>query len=314
MQGDDDADDASRYRKNVVRGIITNTLALLILYAITCISSHVVLPVSMAIGIQLIFFFFHGLPFTSERYYDLSGSLTHFAVVAISLVTCPDGPSPQQTLFGLLSVVWMVRLGTFLYLRILRDGRDPRFDELKKVKVRFLGAWTIQAVWVCLVQMPIILISSAKDTAPTGCYQINSVWLLVWLASFVFEAVADVQKFEFRSVAANRHAFITTGLWKYSRQPNYFGEIMMWTAAAGAVSTFGAWIGNNKMHFAWLSPVITIVLLLKVSGVPMLAKASEKKWGTNPEWLNYVKNTSLLVPWRPAKPLGFYSAPRSEML
>jgi hypothetical protein len=110
-----------------------------------------------------------------EKYYDLSGSATHLAVVLVSVTRCPGGASSQQVLFALLSVVWMVRLGTFLYLRILRDGRDPRFDEMKKVPLRFLGAWMLQALWVVLVQMPIILISRCRLS---DCVRPPRPWLL----------------------------------------------------------------------------------------------------------------------------------------
>ena len=83
--------------------------------------------------------------------------------------------------------------------------------------LRFLGAWTIQALWVVLVQMPVILICSVEGTAPPIALRINALWLLVWMAAFLLEAVADVQKLEFRQEAANKHKFITTGLWRYAR-------------------------------------------------------------------------------------------------
>merc|ERR1712066_9635 len=258
----------SEYRRSFIRGIIGNTLSLGILLAVTLISPHLVLPTLTALAIQWGTFAFHGLPYASEKYFDLSGSLTHFAVVFTALGTCPGGASLQQVCFGLLSTVWLVRLGTFLYLRILRDGRDERFAELKLVPVRFLSVWTIQALWVVLVQalvavemrtrasvhtrvhthartesharahgrtqpatllpprqMPVILISSEADSSPLACLLVNLLWLGVWLGAFLVEAIADVQKYEFRCDPRNRDRFITHGLWRYSRHPNYFGEV-----------------------------------------------------------------------------------------
>jgi len=251
----------------------------------------------VSVGIQLAVFLGHGLPNLSEKYYDLSGSATHLAVVLVSVTRCPGGASSQQVLFALLSVVWMVRLGTFLYLRILRDGRDPRFDEMKKVPLRFLGAWMLQALWVVLVQMPIILISSVEDTTPAWALVLNALLLLVWIGAFVIEAIADVQKYEFRQTKENKDTFITSGLWGLARHPNYFGEISMWCAAAAAASVAGLATANGTLLFSWLSPLFTSVLLLKVSGVPMVVAAGEKKWGTDPAYRAYMANTSFLVPW-----------------
>ena len=137
-------DEAARNKKNLIRGVVTNISGAAILYGVSTIKQGMWLSVVVALGIQYAVFFCHGLPYNSEKYYDLSGSFTHFAVVAASLVTTPGGASARQVLFGLLSTVWMVRLGTFLYIRILRDGRDHRFEQVKKVWLRFLGAWTLQ--------------------------------------------------------------------------------------------------------------------------------------------------------------------------
>jgi len=300
-----DEEDAS-YKKNFVRGVITNTGGLTILYLVTLIGPTLWRPVIIALGIQLAVFFFHGLPNSSEKFYDLSGSFTHFAVVLASMMTCPGGASPMQVLYGLLSTLWMVRLGTFLFLRILRDGKDPRFDEVKKVKIRFLGAWTLQAVWVVLVQLPVILVSMVEDTAPAAVYVLNAVVLAAWAAAFMLEVVADVQKFSFRQDPANRHKFITTGIFQYAQYPNYCGEIAMWCAAAAGASLFGLFTGNVVMLFAWLSPLFTAFLLLKFMGVPALKAAGEKKWGSDPQYRHYVDNTSMLIPWTPPEPLAGY--------
>jgi len=169
------------------------------------------------------------------------------------------------------------------------------------VPLRFLGAWTLQAVWVVLVQMPIILLSQAVETRSNA---LSLACLLVWLTGFVLEAVADVQKFEFRQDPAKRHRFIQSGLWAHARHPNYFGEITMWTAAAAAASICGVLTSNRTLHLAWLSPAFTSVLLLKVSGVPMITAAGEKKWGHEPAYQHYIKHTNLLLPGSPAPPLG----------
>merc|ERR1719331_1742535 len=137
-------------------------------------------------------------------------------------------------MIALASVIWMVRLGSFLFLRIEKDGKDGRFDHLKKNWFSFLGAWTIQALWVVLIQMPVILINMKVDEAPVTW--VDRLMLVTWIFAFIIEVAADVEKFVFRCNPENKGKFITTGTWKYSRHPNYFGEILMWFALAICVT------------------------------------------------------------------------------
>jgi len=196
------------------------------------------------------------------------------------------------------SVAWMTRLGSFLYLRISKDGRDERFDDLKKTWWSFLGCWTIQALWVVVIQTPVILINSRQDTTPLGPADYAAV--AFWILGFMIEFCADNEKFVFRSNQDNRSKFITSGIWAYSRHPNYFGEILMWAALALSAGFTKDIKGHASPLFAWLSPVFTAFLLLFVSGVTMVEKAGNEKWGHLPEYQHYVKNTSCLIPWFPA--------------
>jgi len=237
------------------------------------------------------------LPYRSEKFYDLSGSATHLSVVFASLVSVQRVRTPRQIFCAVASVVWMTRLGTLLYLRISKDGKDGRFDHLKRNWFAFLGVWTLQACWVVLVQMPVVLVNTEDDTVPFlwPDYLIAAVWIF----GFVMELEADNQKMAFRANPANRNRFITTGVWRYCRHPNYFGEITMWLALAAMV-TRGA-LNSPRLYWGWVSPAFTMVLLLKVSGVPMVEAAGKQKWGSDPEYVHYVTNTSCIVPWFPAK-------------
>merc|ERR1711920_966976 len=123
-------------------------------------------------------------------------------------------------------------------------------------------------------------------------------WCL-WAIGFLVESAADAQKFAFRSDPANRGQFITTGLWKYSRHPNYFGEILMWVGLCVSCSySFSGW-----GVLGWLSPAFNAFLLLFVSGVPLLEKAGQERWGNEPAYQHYMENTSCIVPWFPAPPM-----------
>jgi steroid 5-alpha reductase family enzyme len=285
--------------KDYVRGLISNGVALGLLYAISCIPGmrqYVCLSLALQWGVFIV----HALPNTSEKFYDLSGSATHFSLVAVSLCSAARVHTPRQLLIAILSIVWMTRLGTFLFLRISRDGKDERFDSLKRVWLSWLGAWTIQALWVTLIQLPVVLVNDRDDVAPLGLT--DALALALWVAGFLLETLADVQKFVFRADAANRHRYITSGLWRLCRHPNYCGEIAMWVAMAASVSSAGLAARLSVLHFAWLSPAFTALLLLRVSGVPMVEAAGQKKWGTEPAYRHYMERTAMIIPWWPAPP------------
>lgn len=254
--------------------------------------------VLIAGGIQLAVALGHGLPYRSEKFFDLSGSFTHLAVVASSLLFEVRLRTARQMFVALASVVWMTRLGTFLYNRILRDGVDTRFDQFKPVRLAFLQAWSIQAVWVTLIELPVILINDRDDVAPTTV--LDYVAMIAWIVGFLIEAAADTQKMVFRNDTANRHKYITSGFWRYSRHPNYFGEILMWSAIAYLTSAAGHAMAAPELHAAWISPAFTAVLLLGATGVPMVEKAGLEKWGTDAAYMQYMKGTSCVVPWFPA--------------
>jgi steroid 5-alpha reductase family enzyme len=289
--------------KLYIRGTISNSVAGALLFLIGYYLD-VALYVLIAVGLQAAVYLLHGLPWRSERFYDLSGSATHLAVVVASLVSVERNRTPRQIFTAVASVIWMTRLGTLLYLRISKDGKDGRFDHLKPNWLAFLGAWTIQALWVTAIQMPVVLINSEDDTKPL--WFVDYICMAVWFLAFMLEVEADNQKTVFRSVLENKNKFITTGVWSYCRHPNYSGEIMMWVAQATMVSLSD---GGTRVYWAWLSPAVTAILLLKVSGVPMVEAAGMQKWGSDPAYLHYIKNTSCLVPWFPAPPLCESSAP-----
>mmetsp|Transcript_6088 Transcript_6088/g.19205 ORF Transcript_6088/g.19205 Transcript_6088/m.19205 type:complete len:312 (+) Transcript_6088:248-1183(+) len=284
----------------LVSGVKNNAVALLLLFFVArgfAVEKYVLL----ACGVQLAVFLAHGLPQNSEKYYDLSGSATHLALAARALAQ-PTPRSARQLFLGLASIVWATRLGTFLSLRIAKDGRDGRFDKLKAHPVRFLSAWTIQALWVTLIQLPVILANDRyRKDAPLS--SLDALCFALWAAGFALEAVSDAQKFVFRCDPANRDKFICEGAWKYARQPNYCGEIAMWSAlAACAILAAVGQPDVRRASGAGLSPAFTAFLLLKVSGLPMNDRAAKKKWGADPRWQHYMRHTSTIVPWTPAPP------------
>jgi steroid 5-alpha reductase family enzyme len=228
----------------------------------------------------------------TERFYDLTGSVTFVAVTSLALVAAPgpDGEaSVWRVMLAAMVVVWAVRLGSFLFVRVRRDGSDGRFDKIKVHPLAFLATWTLQALWVSMT----VAAALAAITVADG---LGEVWamlgVIVWLIGFAIEVVADTQKRRFRADPANAGRFISTGLWSRSRHPNYFGEILLWSGVAlMAVPTLSGW-----RWVVLISPVFVWLLLTRVSGVPLLEARAAARFGDDPAYGAYVKHTPVLVP------------------
>lgn len=230
----------------------------------------------------------------TERYFDLVGSLTHLALVACAVVLQGRG-DPRALLLATLIGVWALRLGPFLFLRVLRAGADRRFDALKRDFGRFLMTWTLQGLWVFLTQACALTAISSATSRPLGWPAL--VGALVWGVGFAVEVVADRQKSAFRAVAENRDRFITTGLWAWSRHPNYLGEIALWCGVA--LVALPALSGLQLVTL--ISPAFVFLLLTRVSGIPLLEARAERRWGDDPEYRAYRERTPALWP-RPPRP------------
>lgn len=164
----------------------------------------------------------------TEHYYDLAGSLTYAGVIILAvLLTAPD---LRGGVMAALVLIWCARLGSFLFKRVKQSGKDGRFDDIKPHWGRFLMAWTFQGLWVFMTLLAALL--AITSPAATGWDLLASLGLAVWAAGFAIEVIADRQKSAFRADPANRGRFIRRGLWAWSRHPNYFGEILLWTGIA----------------------------------------------------------------------------------
>ena len=229
----------------------------------------------------------------TERFYDLTGGLTYLTVVGFSLWAGSqfETPSLRELIVSLLVVIWALRLSSFLYLRIHRTGKDGRFDRLKTSPIRFLVPWTIQGLWVFLTMIVAIVINSQAGSAPAlGIW--DAVGLSIWLLGFGIEVVADNQKTAFNTEPNNQGKWIDSGLWSYSRHPNYLGEILLWAG----IACFGISCFTGLERFAWISPIFIYLLLTKLSGIPILDRRALEKWGDDVEYQKYRDNTPALFP------------------
>ena len=227
--------------------------------------------------------------FQTERFYDLTGSITYLAVTlaAISAATAPSG---AQWLIAIMIFIWAGRLGSFLFRRIHAAGGDQRFDHIKVSSSRFFVAWTLQGAWVVMTSCAALTaILSAEQTAVGVIYVMGAV---MWVAGFVIEVMADQQKSRFRADPANAGRFINVGLWARSRHPNYFGEILLWAGIAVMAIPYL----SGTQWVVMLSPLFVYALLTRISGIPTLARRGQQLWGDDPTYQAYVANTPRLLP------------------
>jgi steroid 5-alpha reductase family enzyme len=230
----------------------------------------------------------------SERFFDLTGGLTYITVAVVA-VLFSDAPDARSYLLLAMVVIWAVRLASYLFLRIRKAGADTRFDAIKPSFPRFLNTWTLQGLWVTLTLAAAL--AAITTTERVGIGTVTAIGLLVWVAGFGLEVVADAQKSRFRADPANKGRFIHTGLWSWSRHPNYFGEILLWVGVAiVALPVLRGW-----QWVTLISPVFVALLLLRVSGVPLLEKSADRKWGGQLDYEAYKHRTSLLVPRPPRR-------------
>ena len=225
----------------------------------------------------------------TEHYYDLTGSLTYLTLIIATLLSAGSFDS-RSIVLTLLVSAWSLRLGSFLFLRIKRQGVDQRFDTIKPSLTRFLMAWTLQGLWVFLTLSAAL--AAMTTTAPTPLGPAGFVGMALWAVGFAIEVVSDRQKRLFRQDPANAGRFITTGLWAWSRHPNYFGEIVLWFGIALiALPSLAGW-----QYVTLISPLFVYLLLTRVSGIPPLESRAEQRWGNDPKYRDYKARTPVLFP------------------
>ena len=228
----------------------------------------------------------------TEHYYDLTGGLTYLSVTGLAVLLSQPLDLRSTLVVGMVSI-WAIRLAGFLFVRVKRVGKDIRFDSVKTKPSTFLVWWTLQALWVLTTM-------AAALAIVTGGERISMSWLGwigfgVWLFGFAVEVAADAQKSSFKNDPVNQGHFIRTGLWAWSRHPNYFGEIVLWTGVAiMAIPVLTGW-----QYATLISPVFVSFLLMKMSGVPLLERKADERWGGQEEYEAYKAATPVLIPRPP---------------
>lgn len=195
-----------------------------------------------------------------------------------------------QTLLLAVVSLWAVRLGSYLLSRILATKVDHRFDDKRNSFVKFGTFWLLQATAVWIILLPVTFAMGQNGL------QINYLFLVVGLVvsllGLVYETIADYQKNTFKK--KNPKRLVTSGLWAYSRHPNYFGEVLVWWGIFVMVLPYLR--GFN--YLVVFGPVFITLLLLFVSGVNLLEASWKEKYGNEAYYQEYVRQTSLFIPWR----------------
>jgi len=251
-----------------------------------------VLAVGLAFLIQWVGFAM-AYALRTEKFFDLTGSITYISVTILAVLLSPVIDDRSVLLLAPV-LIWATRLGTFLFGRIQKAGKDERFDEIKTSFPRFLNTWTLQGLWVTFTAAAALV--GITSTTRKGLGWLALIGFVIWFLGFAIELMADTQKSAFRADPANKGRFIDTGLWAWSRHPNYFGEIVLWIGVAIiALPVLRGW-----QFVALISPVFVTLLLTRVSGVPILERRADEKWGGQEDYEAYKKRTPVLIPRPPA--------------
>ena len=238
--------------------------------------------------------FIPALLMKTEHFYDLVGGLTYVLMMVLVLYLNPSWDARTLILVCLISI-WALRLSLFLFRRISQDGSDSRFDSIKLDFMRFLIAWSGQGLWIVITAGCALAAMTAKQKVPLDW--LGYVGVLIWLCGFFIEVVADWQKRQFKRQSVKAAPFISSGLWRYSRHPNYLGEIILWIGIALiALPALTGW-----QHLTLISPLFVILLLTKMSGIPLLEEKADALWQDREDYQQYKATTPVLLPFRKFK-------------
>jgi len=230
------------------------------------------LYLAISLGIQLVLFipaFF----FKTDKLTDFSYALT-FIILAV--IAAAIEQTMQKIVLAIVIILWALRLGIYLVIRIHAIGRDKRFDKIRSNPLKFLGFWLLQGTIVWVVSLPIIV----------GTGTLQWVGVVIWTVGLFIESIADHQKFVFK--LQNKKDFISSGVWKYSRHPNYFGEILCWV---------GIFVAVVEPWWILISPLSIYLILRFGTGIPQLEKKYDERYKDDKKYQEYKKNTALLIPF-----------------
>lgn len=247
------------------------------------------LQICILIFLYMTTVFFIALYKKNNSIVDIAWGLGFILIAFYTLVTCGNFFIPQFLVTAMI-FAWGMRLSTHIYFRNKNKSEDPRYAQWRKewgpyVIVRsFFQIFMLQGLMMIIIALPIIAINSSNISE---LKIITLAGFAIWLLGFLFEAIGDFQLVRYIKNPNNRGKIMMEGLWRYTRHPNYFGEVTQW---------WGIYCMALSVPYGWLtiiSPLTITFLILYVSGIPML----EKQFENNKDFQQYKKETSAFFPW-----------------
>ena len=274
--------------------LIPSSLSLLISDNSISINGYPVLLYCVLISFTIhLIIFIPSAIMKNEKFYDFTGMIAYLSIIIFAIqqkYIQIHSIDIYSLVLSLLISIWTLRLGIFLFYRVLKVGEDIRFKDVKNNALKFFVWFSISSLWVSLTTMAAMNVVTSKNYNKD--LTLLYIGTIIWIIGFLFEIISDYQKIKFKNNASNKNKFIDSGLWSISRHPNYFGEIILWIGIY--IITLPSTSGLEYLGI--ISPLFVIVLLNKVSGINLLEASADKKWGSSKEYQKYKKITPKLIP------------------
>ena len=274
--------------------LIPSSLSLLISDNSISINGYPVLLYCVLISFTIhLIIFIPSAIMKNEKFYDFTGMIAYLSIIIFAIqqkYIQIHSIDIYSLVLSILISIWTLRLGIFLFYRVLKVGEDIRFKDVKNNALKFFVWFSISSLWVSLTTMAAMNVVTSKNYNK----DLTLLWIgtIIWIIGFLFEIISDYQKIKFKNNALNKNKFIDSGLWSISRHPNYFGEIVLWIGIY--IITLPS--TSSLEYLGIISPLFVIVLLNKVSGINLLEASADKKWGSSKEYQKYKKTTPKLIP------------------
>ena len=278
------------------------SIMIVVIFAILGSANKMINGIPILLIFVIISFIIHWLIFIpsyifkTEKFYDITGTIAYICIFYVSYlitnkINLENSLYIRSYLTLIMITIWAIRLGGFLFIRVFSVGEDKRFKYVKTSFSKFFLYFTISGVWVFLTTCNALTIIINNSSLSNDIFL--KIGFFIWLIGFLIEVISDTQKKYFRKNTKNKNQFINSGLRKISRHPNYFGEILQW---------FGISIISLPILTGWefitlISPIFVIILLTKISGINILEKNADEKWGSSKIYNEYKNNTPILVPF-----------------